>query len=163
MQAIIATIIALAIGAMGVIEVMRHSDSLFSSSQVTGQIADISELMSDSKSKMGPNKSRYTNFTTANAQNLNYGGIVPSTMIVNGVLQNRWGNPIQLTNARQGGQAIFTTNWADVQTCADIATGIGGYETITIGSVVFSKDNPPDQVTAINACASTWQMSIAWS
>ncbi|MCM2552669.1 type 4 pilus major pilin [Burkholderia glumae] len=163
MQAIVATLIALAVTAMGVIEVMQHSDSLFGSSKVSGQITDIADLMSHSKQKMGALPNRYLNFSSAGALSLSAAGIIPPTMIVNGVLLNRWGMGITLGNARTGGQAFFSTTWPDVTTCADIASGLGGYESITIGSTTFDRSNPPDAPTAANACSAGLTMTVSWS
>lgn len=163
MQAIIATMIALAVLAIGAVEAYQHGGSLFATSKSSSQITDIGWVMTQSHSKMGGNTNRYLKFTTDNAQALFDDGIVPPGMWVNGNLMTRWGAYILFSNQTNGGQATLTASWPDVQTCVDITVGLSGYTSIVVGGTVFGPANLPDVVSARNACASNLAMTVTWS
>ena len=125
------------------------------SDKVGAQISDIQQLMAVAQARLGATPNGYTNFTTANAAALISSGVVPSGMAKTGnALRDRWGGAVALGNANNAAQGTITFGGnEDTTACSGLAMGLSGYQTMSVGGQVFSRNNPPDAVTANAGCA----------
>ncbi|WP_186050436.1 type 4 pilus major pilin [Burkholderia gladioli] len=137
----------------------------FSGGKVASQASEISLLQGNARQQLGATQSGFANFATAQSADLITAGIIPSGMVRNGALVDKWGGAITLASANNGAQGViqlagFTNN---VKDCAKLATTLADYDTLAIGATQYTPDARPDAIAAGKACAASDTVTITFS
>lgn len=165
MGELLGTIYARLLMLLGLVTIGGLAIYAFSGGKVASQASDIALLQGEARHQLGASQSGYADFATAQAADLISQGIVPSGMVRNGTLVDKWGGAITLSSANNGAQGVIQlaglTNFA--KDCAKLATTLSDYDTLAIGATQYTPDARPDGVVAGKACAASDTMTITFS
>jgi len=123
--------------------------------KTTGMVENTAFIQSAARQVFGMGPNGYANFTTANTADLVKAGIFPPGMVRGGVIYDSWGNAVTMSSANGGTQQVLGFGGGgseSVKDCIQVATGLKGYTSLTVGSTTFTPSNPPDAVSASQAC-----------
>jgi len=132
--------------------------------EVSDGISDLTSTISSIESQFQGQPSYGASGTSLNSLAID-AKLVPSTMIVNGNLQDPWGGAVSIAAASQG----FTITYNGLPQSACEALGklqIGGLLSVTInGTAIPGGQNPPanNPVAVDGACTSGNGNTIAWN
>jgi hypothetical protein len=165
MERVIGALVAIALAIWAMSSVLGNSDQAKSDQKGSTITTDVAFIMTKARSGMAQNNTGYTNFTNANMTSLINAGTFPSSMVKNGVVYDKWGNPVTLGSANNGTNGTIAFGGGSSETadeCVTAVTGMNGYDTILVNATTFTAANKPDLSTAGAACSATAAITVTF-
>lgn len=163
MERVIGALVAIALAIWAMSSVLGNSDQAKADQKGSTITTDMAFIMTKARGGMAQSNTGYTNFTNGNLASLINAGTFPASMVKNGAVYDKWGNPLTLGTSNNGTNGTIAFGGGTSETaeeCVTAVTGMNGYDTLTVNGTQFTSAAPPDLATAGAACTDTAPITI---
>ena len=165
MESLLARVMATVLGLIALAGAAYYMSYANESSKVNMMVVNVAQLVTEARAQYAMSPTGYSTFTTANISQLASNKVIPSRLMLNGSAVDVWGNLISLNpvSSNNNFQFQITFGGANIplSACEQLATSLGGYVDMTIGSQDMGNQTP-DAIAALNACNNSTQFTLTY-